>query len=1411
MFGGFGSTTPGFGQPAQPNQPTTSLFGQPAAPAATPGFGGFGTPAPGAAQPSAFGQPAAPSAFGQPAPAAGTSAFGTSTPSAFGQNKPAFGTGTSLFGGNSTPASGFGSFGSTASTSTPAFGGAAQTGGLFGQKPAASGGLFGSNTLGGTTGTNTSVFGATQPTTSAFGATNTSGGMFGSGLGAQKPAGFGGMGGDNKGTGNPPFAPFHDKDTSLPNATVSIFQSVTAMPAYRNFSFEELRLQDYALGKKFATGAGGAFGQVGGFGATNTTGGFGTFGQPATSTTSTPLFGSTFGANQPQQQTTGFGFGQQPQQTGGLFGQQPATTAPSLFGSTSTPAFGTSTTTPAFGSTPTSGFTFGQPQQQGQQSQPKTGFGGFGGFGTTTTTPAPAFGQQPATTTPGGGLFGAKPATTQTGFGTFGAPAATTTPSLFGQAATSQPAAAGGLFGSTTATPFGQKPAGSTFGFGQTTSAPSLFGSTPAPAPTGGLFGQTPAQQPQATGLFGQTTAAPTTGLFGTGTTGGFGTAPGLGGTTAATGTGFGSGTSLFGQKPATGGFGGFGPAPTAGAAPGTGFTLGQTANTGTGLFGSSTTGFGTSLGGFGAGASTAAPGGTTSLFGTSTLGAQRQPSLQASIDKNPYGTNPLFNLPPGAKPPTGPGGAPGQEPALIPLLPSEKKKPALTPHFKVTPRSASKLKLRGFTPSPLTKPGTAVGGAAGTPDSGKRLGLFDGTPKDEQILGLDPRFQPRRSVKKLVLEEHRASTTPPGSAPNSVSKGKGTIDPASARAKMRVTFDPSLEDEAAAEVGAPAVDVVGEVEDVATADQSILSSPSISILKTPTAANRVANGSMLVASTPSPGTGTSQQTRGSASGTKRTTPAKSPTSAKKSPARSTDYETIPTMQELISMTDDELRNVEDFSVTLPGVGTVKFLETVDLLAASPTGDRTGLPQIPGKVIIFQPKVLTVYPDETKKPPVGMGVNVPAEVYLEGCWPIDKATRKPILDPSDPRYDRHLQKLEEMPETQYIGFHPSTGTWRFRVEHFSRYGLMEDDEEEGQAGHAAAGRGAASTGRPQYNLEEGSTEEELDEYDEDIVEEEIDEEEIYEDDEDDEDATYIEQDSFANVRQARVALPARRVRDLREAVNVADDEDAEEVDEEEPVESSEEVDTEEIGVAMVAADEDEEMAAADEDGEEGDESVQLRQNQQQQGRPLVRSPPEVNRMGLARKVQVMKASLFSGTALRQGSAAAAGGYPSASRNIAIGVGTQPQPLRTFQYRSSAAEQDFAPSSPLRTVGDKRRRADLSSGSEGEEGASFGRPQFQQQQQQKGKLRAFEQTVPEIDDHLEAGSLSETETSKSKGAKDSAPAGVGVGVATKPLGVSMTMAAIKTTPGAAVANPEVLAHVPPLEKSVLYGKQEQFVD
>ncbi|RCH92022.1 hypothetical protein CU097_001328 [Rhizopus azygosporus] len=704
MFGKstFGTSTGGFGQPQQ----TSNVFGQqPQQPQQPSAFGGFGA----TSTPNAFGAANTGSAFGQPAqqqqqqPAFGSTApstgFGAGT-SAFGQPKP---TGFGGFGSTSTPAfgstqpatTGFGGFGSTPASNTSAFGSTStSTGGFFGQRPATGG------------------FGST-PTTTAFGQpqqqqqqTPAFGGFGSGGTAFNQPAA-----GANQGTAIADFTATQDRD--ITTGVNNFFQTITAMPQYKDYSLEELRLQDYVQGRKTASAfgapaAGGAFGQT-----TSTMGG-GAFGQPST--------GGAFG--QPAAST---GFGQPAQSnmfgatanTGGMFGQQqqqqqqqPTTafgqsTGTNAFGSTTnafgatgtgTTGFGAGTTGGAFGASAAKPFGFG-----GTSTAPTTGFGatttGFGqqgttgGFGQQNTTGG--FGQQ-AGQTSGFGGFGVKPATTTTGttgFGGFGNTGATT--GGFGTA-TSKPAT-GFSFGqpatSTGTTGFG--------GFGASTT-PNLggFGQTGAGATTGAFGGNKPATS---TSFFGNTTGA-TTGTTGFG---GFGT-----GQTNTTG-GFGTGTTggLLGQKPA----GTLGGSFTSGGLGGTGFgSFGQQQQTGA--------------------FNLPGQGGLTTFATTGPQNGVQQQPLIATVDKNPYGNNPLFDL----SKLSGTNADNRSGPSAVAVSGSTSK--PSTPHFPVSPRVVSKIKLRGFSTAAARPTRKTMGNSS-----------LEGI-SDDAVLGTGA-FAPRDNNKKLVFD----------------------------------------------------------------------------------------------------------------------------------------------------------------------------------------------------------------------------------------------------------------------------------------------------------------------------------------------------------------------------------------------------------------------------------------------------------------------------------------------------------------------------------------------------------------------------------------------------------------------------------------------------------------------------------
>ncbi|KAF9904520.1 hypothetical protein EC991_002628 [Linnemannia zychae] len=940
-FGGGGTT--GFGAPA------TGFGGAPAtgfgAAAPTTGFG---------AAPAAGGFGAAPANTGF-----GGGGFGGST-SGFGaqaQAQPQTGFGGSTFGAApTTTAGGFGGFGAAPAT-TGGFGAA----GGFGAKPATTG--FGAQP--------TTGFGAAANTGFGGGAaTNTFGsgaGMLGGGLNASQAG---------SGTANPPFSPFIEKDLS--SGQNSHYQSITAMPAYRNFSFEELRMQDYQQGRKFPGQAGGfgaattGFGQqqqpaAGGFGAAPTTG----FGGGAAAN---PLGG--FGAG-----STGFG-GAANTGFGGATGFGAAPAASTAFGAAAAPATGFGATSSAFGAQPTTAFGAAQPTTgfgatgafgaaaakpattgfggfgAPATSQPATGFGGTGAFGGATTTPS-LFGAASGAT----GAFGAPAPAASTGFGGFGAPAASAAPTSTGLG-----------FGLGGGSAFGAaKPATSLFGApaASAAAAPAFggFGAAPAASTGGGLFGGAST----GSSLFPTSSTAGTGGLFGGGAT----AAPAFGAAPASTG--------LFGAKPATTGglFGApatsspFGAAPTFGAtgANQTSSLFGGAQSAASNPFGASTLG-----GGF---------------LGNSTNTQAAQPAMVASVSGNIYGDNPLFQRDTSTA-------AAKTQPAILSRSEPAQKLPALVPPVRFSPRQ-TQVRLR---PTSTATFSSSVSGGDSTA-SRKSLLLLDGINDDSAFSSED--YTPRRSVKKLQLKPRN-------------SEGEFNSSQQFESHRSGVNFNSQLEERAA---------------DSLTRNRSL-------------------NGGR-VADNHSPLISAQNQTT-----SVRHEVATAPSHASSSKVDG-EYWMSPSLEELRKLSPSELAKVKDFKVGVPGVGSVSFLEPVDLTTVP------SLTAICGQIVQFSHKICVVYPEDQNKPARGEGLNVPALISLERCWPVDRATREPIIvDKNSAAFAAHVKRLKRQAETEYLDFSADNGTWTFKVRHFSKYGLSDDEEDDevkpaqSQTGHRGLSRTSAA-------------------------------------------------------------------------------------------------------------------------------------------------------------------------------------------------------------------------------------------------------------------------------------------------------------------------------------------------------------
>lgn len=154
---------------------------------------------------------------------------------------------------------------------------------------------------------------------------------------------------------------------------------------------------------------------------------------------------------------------------------------------------------------------------------------------------------------------------------------------------------------------------------------------------------------------------------------------------------------------------------------------------------------------------------------------------------------------------------------------------------------------------------------------------------------------------------------------------------------------------------------------------------------------------------------------------------------------RHSDYYTEPRIQELAAKERAEpgfCKHVRDFIVGRHGYGSIRFLGETDVR-------RLDLESL----IQFNNREVIVYMDDSKKPPVGQGLNKTAEVTLLNIKCYDKKTGNQILEgPRIEKYKEMLKKKAEDQGAEFLSYDPVKGEWKFRVNHFSKYVFNDDDQ-----------------------------------------------------------------------------------------------------------------------------------------------------------------------------------------------------------------------------------------------------------------------------------------------------------------------------------------------------------------------------
>lgn len=152
-------------------------------------------------------------------------------------------------------------------------------------------------------------------------------------------------------------------------------------------------------------------------------------------------------------------------------------------------------------------------------------------------------------------------------------------------------------------------------------------------------------------------------------------------------------------------------------------------------------------------------------------------------------------------------------------------------------------------------------------------------------------------------------------------------------------------------------------------------------------------------------------------------------------------YYTIPPMDKLVDyIGEDGSCIVPNFTIGRKGYGNVYFGEPIDVAGLNLD-----------ELVHFRHKEVIIYPDDENKPPVGQELNRKAQITLDQVWPHDKTLHEPIKDRErleQLNFEGKLRAVCDKNDTRFVEYRPETGSWVFKVDHFSKYGLSDSDEED---------------------------------------------------------------------------------------------------------------------------------------------------------------------------------------------------------------------------------------------------------------------------------------------------------------------------------------------------------------------------
>ncbi|MES1902372.1 MAG: Nuclear pore complex protein Nup98-Nup96 [Paramarteilia canceri] len=152
------------------------------------------------------------------------------------------------------------------------------------------------------------------------------------------------------------------------------------------------------------------------------------------------------------------------------------------------------------------------------------------------------------------------------------------------------------------------------------------------------------------------------------------------------------------------------------------------------------------------------------------------------------------------------------------------------------------------------------------------------------------------------------------------------------------------------------------------------------------------------------------------------------------------DYYTIPSLDkiaELVDVGNDECI-IEDLIIGREGYGMLKFPGKTNVMNLNIDRD-----------IYFKKRKVSIYTDNTNKPPRGTALNKECNITLFNVYPASRKQKDIKVDLNERDLKLFIDKLKgecKRWDAKYVNYDYEKGSWSFIVKHFSEYGF-EDSED----------------------------------------------------------------------------------------------------------------------------------------------------------------------------------------------------------------------------------------------------------------------------------------------------------------------------------------------------------------------------